>query len=238
MKSLTMNLLKKEIKLGNNLQTLIWLICCLGMYFIPNYPSYIGSFYITIAIMLTFALNQSSHDILYTTLLPVRKIDVVKARFLFCALLEILTVIFGVLAGIVKNVCDFPMNNAGINTNIAFIGLLLCVLSIFNFVFLGNVYKDPLKPGLHYFIAAVLYFVSMAVFELPVWIYIGTKKKLESGEISELPKIAELGKRLTVPEQNDMPLQFIILGIGIVLYALIWLVTFRRASKQFEKYDM
>ena len=30
---------------------------------------------------MTFALNQSSHDILYTALLPVRKIDTVKARF-------------------------------------------------------------------------------------------------------------------------------------------------------------
>ena len=90
MKSQTLNLLKKEIVLGNSVQTVCWLICCFGMYFVPSYPCYIGPFYITLAIMLTFALNQSSHDILYTVLLPVRKIDTVKARFLYCGLLEIL----------------------------------------------------------------------------------------------------------------------------------------------------
>ena len=93
MKSQTINLLKKEIKLGNTAQTLCWLICCFGMYFIPSYPTYIGPFYITLSIMLTFALNQSSHDILYTVLLPVRKIDTVKARFLYCGLHELFAIL-------------------------------------------------------------------------------------------------------------------------------------------------
>ena len=88
MKSQTLNLLKKELVLGNTMQTIIWSICCFGMFFIPSYPSYVGPFYITLCIMMTFALNQSSHDILYTVLLPVRKIDTVKARFLYCGLTE------------------------------------------------------------------------------------------------------------------------------------------------------
>ena len=68
MKSQTLNLLKKEIKLGNSTQSICWTICCFGMYLIPSYPYYVGPFYITLAIMMTFALNQSSHDILYTVL--------------------------------------------------------------------------------------------------------------------------------------------------------------------------
>lgn len=238
MKSITMNLLKKEIKLGNNFQTLIWLTCCLGMYFIPNYPGYVGPFYITIAVMLTFALNQSSHDILYTTLLPVRKVDVVKARFLYAGLIETLAILFAVLAAVVKTLAKFPENKSGINCNIAFIGFLFCVLSIFNLVFLGSVYKNPLKPGLRFLASSVIYFLSFAFFEIPVWIYYGTKGKLEAGEISGLPKLALLGKRLTAPGKNDLPLHFAILAFGIVMFALTWLITFRRAAKQFEKYDM
>ena len=238
MKSQTLNLLKKEIKLGNNFQTVIWLICCLGMYFIPNYPSYIGSFYITICIMLTFAMNQSSHDLLYTILLPVRKIDTVKARFLYCALIEILAVLFGVIAALVKYFAAFPSNKAGINLTPAFFGFMLCVFALFNFIFLGNVYKNPLKPGLRYLCAGVAYFLGMAFFEFPVWVYSACRGKLESGEIAELPKLAPLGKTLTEPGAKDLPIHLAILGSGIVIYALVWLLTFKRAAKQFEKYDM
>ena len=120
MKSQTLNLLKKEIVLGNSVQTVCWLICCFGMYFIPSYPNYVGPFYITLAIMMTFALNQSSHDILYTVLLPVRKIDTVKARFLYCGLLEILALVFAAIALAVRNALGFPGNQAGINLTFAY----------------------------------------------------------------------------------------------------------------------
>ena len=120
MKSQTINLLKKELTLGNTVQSICWFICCAGMYFIPSYPSYIGPFYITLAIMMTFALNQSSHDILYTALLPVRKIDTVKARFLYCGLLEICAIAFGVIAAIIKHFVHFPENQAGINLTFAY----------------------------------------------------------------------------------------------------------------------
>ena len=105
MKLQTVNLLKKEIILGNSLQTVCWLVCCFGMFFIPSYPAYIGPFYITLSIMMTFALNQASHDILYTVLLPVRKIDTVKARFLYCGLLEVVSILFPDSDG-----CELPVS--------------------------------------------------------------------------------------------------------------------------------
>ena len=163
MKSQTINLLKKEIKLGNTVQTLIWTICCFCMFFIPSYPSYIGPFYITLSIMMTFALNQSSHDILYTVLLPVRKIDTVKARFLYCSILEVLSLLMGAIAAVVRHFGGFPQNNAGIDLTFAYFGLQLIIFAVFNLIFFGNVYKNPLKPGLCYFIAAVAYFLVYAI---------------------------------------------------------------------------
>ena len=161
MKSQTLNLLKKEMKLGNTSQTLIWMICCFGMFFIPSYPSYIGPFYITLCIMMTFALNQSSHDILYTVLLPVRKIDTVKARFLYCGLIEILSLVLALIPTLLRYcIPSFPENRAGINTTPAYFGLQLILYAIFNLIFLGNVYKNPLKPGLRYFAGAVVYLMN------------------------------------------------------------------------------
>lgn len=238
MKSQTLNLLKKEIILGNSVQTECWLICCFGMYFIPSYPNYVGPFYITLAIMMTFALNQSSHDILYTVLLPVRKIDTVKARFLYCGLLEILALVFAAIALAVRNAVGFPGNQAGINLTFAYFGLQLVVLSVFNFLFLGNVYKNPLKPGLRYLAGAIGYFVMYAVCEIPVWTYFGMSRKLEEGIITELPKLAQIGQMFTSLDPAFYGRQLMVLVGGAMIFMGTWSLTFKRSARQFEKYDL
>ena len=238
MKSQTLNLLKKEIVLGNTMQTIIWSICCFGMYFIPSYPSYVGPFYITLCIMMTFALNQSSQDILYTALLPVRKSDTVKARFLYCGLIELASLVLAVIPALIRVFTSFPQNQAGINTSLAYFGLQLIVYSLFNLIFLGNVYKNPLKPGLRYMLAAVVYFLAYAVCELPVWIYYGNKGKLAEGTISELPKLAQVGQMFTDISGQFLKSQCLILLGGILIFGGVWYLTFARAARQFEKYDL
>jgi hypothetical protein len=247
MKSQTINLLKKELFLGNSLQTIIWTICCFGMFFIPSYPMYVGPFYLTLGIMMTFALNQSSHDILYTVLLPVRKIDVVKARFLYCGLLEFFGILCALIAYPIRSLAGYPANSAGINLTIAYFGLQLVIFAIFNLIFLGNVYKDPLKPGLRFLAAAVVYFLFYALFELPVWIYLGIQNKANgaNGAITpntitpeEVPVLAKIGSTITSTDGSAIITQLCVLLVGILLYVITWLITFRRAARQFEKYDL
>ena len=238
MKTQTFKLLKKEIFLTNSTQTIIWLICCFGMFFIPNYPVYIGPFYITLSIYMTFALNQASHDILYTVLLPVRKIDTVKARFLYCGLLEILAMLFGVIAGVIRNLANFPPSAAGTGLTIAYFGLQLIILSIFNFLFLGNVYKNPIKSGARYLFAGIMYFVCYAICELPVWIYYGTRNKISKGLSDELPFIAKIGAVISGSADEYLLPQLGILLAGLVIFGISWLITFKRSAKQFERYDI
>ena len=228
MKSQTINLLKKELCLGNAFQTVIWTICCFGMYFIPSYPMYVGPFYMTLCIMMTFALNQSSHDILYTALLPVKKIDVVKARFMYCGLMEMFAFLCALIGGVIRSLAHFPANSAGIEVTIAYFGLQMFIFAVFNLIFLGSVYKDPLKPGLRYLAAAIAYFVCYAICELPVWAYYAKKEN----------PLAKIGELFTSRESQFIIPQLIILALGLAIYAVSWLLTFRRAARQFEKYDM
>lgn len=238
MKIQTIKLIKKEIVLGNSLQTICWLVCCFGMFFIPNYPVYIGPFYIMLSIMMTFALNQASHDILYTVLLPVRKIDTVKARFLYCGLLEIVSLLFAVIAGIVRHFSSFPENKSGISITIAYFGLQLIMLAMFNIIFLGNVYKNPVKPGLRFLAAGITYFISFVIFELPVWNYYGMRNKISKGELLEFSGLGKLGSYLVSMEGRNLYIQLIILVIGILIFSGSWIITFNRAARQFEKYDI
>ena len=238
MKSQTLKLLKKEIKLGNSTQTIIWFICCFGMYFIPSYPVYIGPFYITLSIMMTFALNQVSHDMLYTVLLPVRKIDTVKARFLFCGALEIISFVFAIIAGIIRRSPNYPTNQSGVGITVAYLGLQLILYAIFNFIYLGNVYKNPLKTGKYYIVGALVYFATYALCELPVWIYMGVKKNNPDVLLTQGMSVAKLGQIFSSNDNTFLLQQGIILLIGLVIFALSWKITFNRAAKQFEKYDM
>ena len=238
MKSQTINLLRKEITLGNSVQTIIWFICAIGMSFIPSYPVYVGPFYITLAIMMTFALNQSSHDILYTVLLPVRKIDTVKARFLYCGLLEVIVLLAAVLIAVLKRQLHFPENKAGIDLTIAYFGLQMIIFAVFNFIFLGNVYKDPLKPGLRYLIAAIMYFIVYAICELPLWIYFHFREAIAAGQTDNAPALARIGLMLSATEGPLLAKQCIVLLAGFLIFAGSWVLTFHRAARQFEKYDM
>ena len=238
MKSQTINLLRKEITLGNSVQTIIWFICAIGMSFIPSYPVYVGPFYITLAIMMTFALNQSSHDILYTVLLPVRKIDTVKARFLYCGLLEVIVLLAAVLIAVLKHKLHFPQNKAGIDLTIAYFGLQMIIFAVFNFIFLGNVYKDPPKPGLRYLIAAIMYFIIYAICELPIWIYFHFSEAIAAGQTDNVPALARIGLMLSATEGPLLTKQCIVLFAGFLIFAGSWYLTFRRAARQFENYDM
>ena len=238
MKSQTLNLLRKEMKLGNSAQTTIWFICCFGMFFIPNYPVYIGPFYITLSIFMTFGMNQVSHDTLYTVLLPVRKIDTVKARFLFCGMLEVVSIFFAVIAGLIRYFAKFPAPQSGVGITVAFLGLQLIIYSIFNIIFLGNVYKDPVKPGKLYLLAGIMYFVTYAICEFPVWAYFHAKRTLTAAEIAQGSFLARVGLGFYSMDSAFIGKQCLILLGGILIYTGTWVLTFNRAAKQFEKYDM
>ena len=250
MKSQTLNLLKKEIKLGNSVQSICWTICCFGMYLIPSYPYYVGPFYITLAIMMTFALNQSSHDILYTVLLPVRKIDTVKARFLYCGMYEILALVLALVGALVHKLLPYPDNSAGINITVAYFGLQLIVFSVFNLIFLGNVYKNPLKPGVRFMVASAAYLILFFIFEFPVWNYWGMISGLKKGgydlswaindALIRRPwySLENIGHYLTSTDMESQFQQLPVFAVGLVIFALSWLLTFRRAARLFEKYDL
>ncbi|MCR5285533.1 MAG: ABC-2 transporter permease [Treponema sp.] len=244
-----LNLLKKEFRLGNNLSVLIWICCSFLMQIIPSYPMYVGPYYCCLCIMLSFALNQTSHDILYTVLLPVKKIDTVKARFMYACILECISLFMSIILGIVKMLVKFPENNAGIDLNVAFLGLQMFCFSVFNFIYLGGVYKNPIKSGIRFLFASLAYFAAYVLCEFPLWKFKGYKASLLAAGYKafdikvaidnlswfRIPKIGYLFL------QND-PLSLIkqlpVFACGLVIFVLVWLITYKRAAKQFERYEI
>ncbi len=243
-------LIKKEAILNYNISTVIWCICAIGMYFIPNYPSYIGMFYILLAMMMIFQLGQGANDIVYSVLLPVRKVDTVSARFLYCALLEVGILVVSLIACFIRKSSGYPVNMAGIGLNVAYYGLQMIILSIVNIVFLGNVYKNPVKVGKPFLVSSILYFVLYAICELPIWVYNAMVSNLEKEgfdpEIAatevliDKPAIAleRIGAYIKAMDGAGQLKQLPILIAGIVIYAITWVIVYKRACKQFQAYDI
>ena len=62
-------------------------------------------------------------------------------------------------------------------------------------------------------------------------------QQLADGEIAELPVFAKFGSNLYNME-SALGTQINVLIAGIIIFAGVWYLTFRRAARQFEKYDM
>ena len=74
-------LLRKEIRLSS--LPLTWLFISFGiMTLIPGYPILCSVFFITLGIYQSFQSAREANDILYSSLLPVAKNDVVKGKLL------------------------------------------------------------------------------------------------------------------------------------------------------------
>ncbi|MDE5951855.1 MAG: ABC-2 transporter permease, partial [Acetatifactor sp.] len=131
-------LIKKELTLTAAPLTYIFLAFGL-MAMIPGYPILVGGFFICLGIFYTFQFAREYNDVLYTALLPVRKRDVVKARYLFVVCIQLAgTVICGLLTLLrmtaLRDVQVYRTNPL-MNANLVFLSWLLVIMMLFNVIF-------------------------------------------------------------------------------------------------------
>ena len=93
-----MKLLMKEWKLCMHPTGYIMLLCA-ALVLVPGYPYTLSCFYMGLAIYFICLTARENHDASYTLTLPVSRGDAVRARILFCTVLEILDLLPALLQG-------------------------------------------------------------------------------------------------------------------------------------------
>ncbi len=213
------NLFYKEFKLSVHPTCYLFLLLA-TMLLIPNYPYYVVFFYQTLGIFFIFLNGNTTNDITFTTLLPIRKRDAVKARFYTVIIFELLQIIVTIPFAILRNVLNPAENLAGMEANIALFGLVFMMFGIFNIVFLPMFYKTAYKTGIPYLIscAAMILFVIIA-----------------EVAINLLPTL-----KVTLDTTNTVyfPQQMIVFLIGIILSVLLTAFAYAMSVRQFEKLDL
>lgn len=213
------NLIRKELKLV--VQPINYIFLLFGaMVLIPNYPYLVSFFYPTLGIFLMMMTTRENDDLVFSAMLPVRKSDVVRARFITVSLIEIANILatipFVLLRGVLYKGSEVA-ENFFLMPNAVFFGLAFIVFAAFNASFLPKFFKNGYD--LRFLIPAIVVFLVINFAEVLGFVpvvrdYIRATDL--SGQLAQLP---------------------VLLG-GIAVFALELVLDCRRSIKYFEKVNL
>ena len=213
-------LLYKEMKLSANPLS-YWFIIFSAMTMIPRYPILVGSFFICLGIFYTYQQVRECDDITYTVMLPVRKQDVVTAKYLFVLFIECIAFILCLFLTIIRmrflgDAAPYVTNQL-MNANAAYLGYIMLVFATFNSVFLAGFFKTTYKIGKPFIlfcaVATVIIFMGEILHHIP---------GLESLNDSSNLNVS----------------QIVIFLLGVAMFKLCTWFSYQKAIKDFERIDL
>lgn len=212
-------LLNKEFKLSVHLTSYLFLPLS-AMLLIPNYPYYVAFFYQTLGIFFMFINGNATNDIYFTTLLPIRKRDAVKARLLTVVFFELLQIIASIPFAFLRSKLITAENAAGTEANLALFGLAFMMFGIFNIVFLPLFYKTAFKVGSPYLLSCLAMTLFAVAAEVCIQLVPGLKLTLDTIDPAFWPQ------------------QTAVLLAGIVVFGGLTFLAQAQSIKHFEQLDL
>ena len=213
-------LLYKEMKLSANPLS-YWFIVFSAMTMIPRYPILVASFFICLGIFYTYQQVREYDDITYTVMLPVKKQDVVTAKYLFVLFIECIAFILCLFLTIIRmrflgDAAPYVTNQL-MNANAAYLGYIMLVFATFNSIFLAGFFKTTYKIGKPFILFCVVATVIIFMGEI----------------LHHIPGLESLNdsSNLNVP-------QIVILLFGVAMFKLCTWFSYQKAIKDFERIDL
>lgn len=215
------NLLLKELKLSAS--PLSFFFIAFGLLtFCPGYPILVGGFFVSLGIFQTFQAARESNDILYSALLPIKKTDIVKCRYIFCVFIELSAFLLSAAATVLRMTvfsdAAVYRNNALMNANFVYLGFLLLIFGLFNAIFVCGFFKTAYKLAKPFVLFIIAAFLTVGVAE----------------SLHYFPGLSAVNAF-----GFDSPgIQLSCFGAGLCLFALLTLLSEKRAKRHFEKIDL
>lgn len=215
------NLLRKELKLAASPITYFYLF--LGFLFLtPGYPILCAAFFVSLGLYQSFTYAHVMNDTVFSALLPISKRDVVKAKYLFAAFIELCGFAAMGLCVLLRAtvLADSAVyrGNALMNANGFALAAALVIFGLFNLIFISGFFKNVYKilwPFLFFdFAAFAVIILAEATHYVP-----------------GLEAVNSFGF-------ENLGLQLGCLAGGAVLYALLTLWGYLRSARLFEKVDL
>ncbi len=215
------NLIYKEFRLATPILTFLFLAFTL-MTFVPGYPILCGAFFVCFGIFQGYQYSREAGDIMYTVLLPIKKTDVVKAKYLAVFILQmaafVLFVIFTFIRMTWLSEKGIYVSNFMMGANLSFLAFVLLIFALFNWVFIGGFFKTAYGYGKPFLFYSVLNFLLIAVAEA----------------LHHFPGLAWMN---TLGYEH-LDKQTILLLAAAVIYGVVTLMSCRKSQIRFEKLDL
>ena len=230
-------LIYKELKLAMHPICYLFVALFPLMILIPSYPLGIGFIYILSCYPVLFLganKGQQSNDLLYSTLLPVRKKDIVMARiitvlFMQAAYMLISSALYpaslAINAEIARqteaaraagqNVSDVAVPGLGLNSYVLLLAFAIVGYAIADLIFFPIYYKHGKSIVMSTLLTILGFVVYIGIFTIG------------------LPYVPGL----EIMNQLHIGIQFICLGAAIGLSALVHCLVYKISSKRLEKVD-
>ena len=230
-------LLYKEFKLAMHPLCYLFIALFPFMILIPNYPTAIGFIYVLTCYPVLFLganKGQQSNDLLFSTLLPVRKKDIVLARIFTVAFMQLAFILIaGALCPLgiyfqemiktgaspeetTKAVADVGLSLHGF---ISIVGIVLVGFSIADLIYFSVYYKHGKSIVMSTLLTIIGFIVYLGIFTIGI------------------PFIPGCEGYKTFLCDSGIGYQFIVLGGGLLLYVLLHFLTYKVASKELEQVD-
>ena len=145
------NLLYKEVVLCTNVQVILFAVFAL-LILIPSWPPAVAFIYPLSGLMTLFPRGLANKDIEYTSLLPVKKTDIVKGKLLYLCLIEIVVIVLATIGGIIRFFLFKEPDNSdelnyfmAVRPTISLLGFAFLSFGIMNALLVGLYYRNPYK---------------------------------------------------------------------------------------------
>ncbi|MBE7043849.1 MAG: ABC-2 transporter permease [Ruminococcaceae bacterium] len=215
------HLIYKELKLAAPLLTYLFLGFTL-MTFIPGYPILCGVFFVGMGIFQGYQYSRESGDILYSVILPVKKTDVVKAKYWTAVILQmtafVLFVTFTVIRMLYLSEAVIYVNNALMGANFTFLAYVLLLFAIFNIIFIGGFFKTAYRIGKPFVQYIIVCFTITAAAEVLRY-------------IPGLEWMNTLGF-------EHAGVQLILLLCAVIIYIMLTIGSCKISQKRFDRIDL
>ena len=224
-------LLYKEFKLAMHPICYIFIAMFPFMILIPSYPLGIGFIYVLTCYPILFLganKGQQSNDLLFSTLLPIRKKDIVKARIGTCAVMHfafiiIMCCLYPLALNLNKQLAstspDVAAPGLTLNGFFSVVAIALLGYAIADLIFFPIYYKKGKSIVMSTLFTILGFIVYLSIFTIAMPYMPGgetyTKILCDSG----------------------YGIQFIILGAALVLYIIIHILVYKISAKRLELVD-
>lgn len=215
------NLLMKEIRLGVSPFFYVLPFLTGALMLIPGWLYFLVILYFCfITIPNMFGGYKSQNDLMFTSMLPVTKKDMVKAKISFIVILELLHVVVAAIFGMISVRLYPNLTYHFFAPSLGFWGLCLVMLAIFNIIFIPMYYKTAYKYG-----AASIASITAAIIFAGAMEWLG----IDNSFVFDLFKGTGA---------ENLAIQLSILLMGIVIFAIFTIIAYHIAIKRFEKVEI